>query len=246
MYKVINRPILPKLEFIENIKIKNKEEPVSLYRLDWTYKEEMMGKEHLEWLMKHWPENKRIYIEQFPTTYRKWLDEKVYAIPSSYLREIHRESELGMTEWNRSRGFDTVVREACLNPAIAHFRTAFYLISDCCYDLKSKGWERNRAILLPALLYRFWIGETGRGLVRYHAELSELEKKIDLVGIDEENRENIKRFLDAINEVEEEIEKQFEFMVVDMGKNGELPKVDVDSPIFVPLRKMSGKPKVRR
>jgi hypothetical protein len=239
MYKVINRPILPKLEFIESVKIKNKEEPVGLYRLDWSYKEETVGKEHLEWLMKYWPQNKRVYTEQFPVEYRKWLDGKVYAISSSYLREIRRESELGMVEWNRNRSFDTMVREACLTPAIAHFRTAFFLISDCCYDMKTKSWQRNRMVLLPALLYRFWVGETGRGLVRYHAEIPELEKKLNIVNIDEENRENIRRFLTTINELEEEIEKQFESMTVEMGEKGALPKMGVNDPIFVPLRKMS-------
>jgi hypothetical protein len=209
MYKVIDRPILPKLVFVENTKFKEK---TSLFKLDWTYKEKILAREHLEWLEENWPDSKRTYVEAFPAEYRKWLDEKVFAISVDYLDEIRHESQLGMEEWNRNRGFDTVIREGCLNPAISHFRTAFYLLADCCYDQKLKKWDHNRYVLLPALLYRFWVGETGIGLIADFAEVSKLKRLVNLETNKGTNftcsaleHKEIQKFIDAIDKTEREI-----------------------------------------
>ena len=44
--------------------------------------------------------------------------------------EIRHEVEIGVQEWNRYRGLDTMIREHCLKGAEQHFDTAFFLLSD--------------------------------------------------------------------------------------------------------------------
>lgn len=130
------------------------------------------GKYHLVWQdgFKAWPKG------------QEYLNGNEYSIDEKYLDEIHRNALQAQIEWSHHRPFDTVIREAALKPAIAHVETAFMLLADSLWDSKEKRFDRGmkRCVLKQALLVRFWINQTGIGLVWDHADMSNLERMVEL------------------------------------------------------------------
>ena len=129
--------------------------PLPLYRLDWGSRKD----------------SSKIVSE-----YCDYAEGVHYLIAPHYYQEIRRCAMQALVEWTMQRKFDTVIRELCSNPAIAYIDTAFRLLSDCAYDIDKRYWHRdNRRVLLPhILMYKFWIGQTGRGMVELHAGFGRL------------------------------------------------------------------------
>ncbi len=175
MYRVLNKPILPRLKLVESETLRQ-----NIYLLDWSYKEKSI-KEYLERWAADWNKDFE-YVETFPKEYDGWLKDLRFKPNDDYLKEIEHETKLGMQEWNRHRGLDTVIREYILKAATQHFTNAFYLLADCICDEEGKWVRTHRHLALSAMLYKFWEGQTGRGLVAQHSQfeiIQELSKDDD-------------------------------------------------------------------
>ena len=141
--------------------------PVSLFKLDWSNHRTRYLKDDLA-LPKEWG---------------KHFDDLLFVLNKSYLNEIHRQSEMAFTEWARSRSFDTMIRDVCLEPVTAHIWVAFRLICDCIFDDERKyyrehDWVRN--LSANALVYRFWHGQTGDGLLWYKSKMDKVEEFVNM------------------------------------------------------------------
>lgn len=101
------------------------------------------------------------------------MDNAIYAVSESYKAEIQRMSIRATEEWVTRYPFDTMVREICLEPAVAYVWTAFRLLADCVYDPATGKFSRqdDRRMLKYLLPYRFWRKQTGRGLTQSHARI---------------------------------------------------------------------------
>jgi len=156
------------------------------------------------------------FVSALPDKWDTWLKNFQFAIPDSYLNEIHRCSRLGLFEWSRQLSFDTSIREMCMKTGDAFIKVAFNLIADCAYDPDTNYFYRgNDKYLLPnVMLYKFWGHQTGRGLLWDKAELDKLEKRIEIFEQkgsffyrDEINRDCIPLYKGLLENVKEHYKK---------------------------------------
>ncbi len=143
--------------------------PVHLYKLDW---------ESFEKKKKDRFNDDMAWIDPLPNEYMKTLNDLVFCLRKDYLSEIRYCTRMAFLEWGKQRHFDTVIREVCLEPAQAYVRVAFKLICDCPFDEEKHYYREHdwvRRIAVHAMLYRFWHGQTGRGLLWRNAEMDRLD-----------------------------------------------------------------------
>jgi len=202
----------------------------TLYRLDWSRADSAREASWVKWAGDG-PSTSSTsfylckYHGTLPKKYDDWVKDMVFAIPQSYYDEIHRTARMGLIEWSTERHFDTMIREVCLQPAIGYIFTSFRLLADCIYDEKTNYFSRDpdKVIAPQALLYKFWSGQTGRGLIRDHADFKRIESFLPCTCAGDEEcskcSENdnssprqIRLFLRAIKEHEETIEKDAPMM----------------------------------
>lgn len=190
----------------------------SIYKLDW---------DEVDRIKKdNWEKRTLISSDQplppFPGTLPDeyaWVKDLRYALPRNYLDQIRHCARQAMEIWGKEYGFDTMIREICLEPAIAHSYVAFRLVSDCIYDESTNYWSRDdsRIIVPQALLYKFWIHQTGRGMVRDHAYFEKITwrlKESDYTSYagmqnNDSKTDEIRKFIIAIDEFERRAEKSF-------------------------------------
>lgn len=242
-----HRLLFPNLYFYKDGKLKRnngKTTKIRLYKLDWNSIEKIKQEHHDKWLKEQWNVNPstRPKFLTLPPEYIDIVDNFVFAIDLDYEKEIHRNSHRADEEWHVKRSFDTNVREYCLTPAISHVEVAFYLLSDCFYDEEKQWFSRHDgygSIAKEAMLYRFWCGQTGRGLIWNRAGLNKLKsyverKKIITVDVGDIPNEDqdvfiknkmkthmnsvqiISQFLDDMKKFKEEFEKHYEHVSIDL------------------------------
>ena len=211
----------PKLSYQKHVSFgswgnsNDKKSSCPVYKLDWSYKEQKCQEDHDKWLKQCHPNKKIPLHPDLPQKYEEWVKGMLFAIPNDYLKEIREHSQRGLAEWDKERGFDTNVREYCLKSAIAHIDIAFYLIGDCAYDPEENYFYRgdDKFLLHHVMGYKFWSNQTGRGLIKHHSGLDELETRF-VTGFvcrdgsirklkDPDRQSIIKEFLDDIRELED-------------------------------------------
>jgi hypothetical protein len=188
MYKPATHPIFPHLVYLKDVNFKGwgsegKEKTTRLYRLDWEGLDLLRQQQHAEWNKKHWPDIIVSIDFKLNSYYEDLLQSLKFAIPHHYMDEIHENTQKTVIEWNKERHFDTNIREMCLRPAIEYAHVAFELLYDCTFDEKTNYYLRaeNKYILVHLLLYRFWMGQTGRGCVQKHAGFPELKEHLKYI-----------------------------------------------------------------
>jgi hypothetical protein len=172
----------PRLDFVRDVEFSGSggrtgSKTIALYKLNWSEFDHYQEEKWKEWKTKSWPDSDITYSYKFPGEYEDMLHNLTFAIPKAYLTEIRRMTQQAVIEWGMERGFDTVIREMCLRPAIKFVECAFKLIEDCLYDPVTNYYSRGpeRRIISSLMLYRFWQHQTGRGLVEDRAEFDILE-----------------------------------------------------------------------
>ncbi len=157
------------------------------------------------------------YLTALPQPYDDWIKSIQYSLTSEYIREIEHMSNAGKMEWGRTRRFDTMVREFCLEPAIAHIWTAFRLLADCAWDEPNRWWYRDKNldhVIIPyALAYKFWRNQTGIGMTKSHARIPDLSQRLEHMLdndtiIDHQPVTEIRKFFAALAAHEDLIHKQ--------------------------------------
>lgn len=130
-----------------------------------------------------------------PADYDNAIKSLKFALPRDYRREIMHYATMYHIERHRERPFDTVIRDLCLKPAISAIECAFALLLDCLYDDQNEVWMHefvtildrkasnptitlDRSLLLSLMLYKFWRGNTGSGLIWDRAGLDALERRM--------------------------------------------------------------------
>jgi len=216
--------VFPRLKNLREEKFKSwsdRNKTTDIYSLDWDSKDEHHKRNHEKWLKSYHPDKENIpFLYELPEPYESWIQSLEFAIPRNYLDEIRRTTGYAIIEWGMERGFDTSIREMCLKPAISYVAVAFKLIADCPYDKEKNYFYRgnDKFIIKHALLYRFWLNQTGGGLVRYHAELDKLERSIafskERNRWDDHDRE-AQKFLNKINKFEKIWEKRYDIFQKD-------------------------------
>lgn len=113
--------------------------------------------EDLDWDSFNYPENWKQYYDKFSTI----------LIPKPYYDEIKHFEKLALEEWNRSRPFDTSVRESCLKVAEESVNLYFYLLYDAVYIYNKDLYNEYFDLIIIRTLwsFRFWKHQTGGGLV---------------------------------------------------------------------------------
>ena len=129
--------------------------PLDLYRLDWSG------------------------FESLPEPYESLVTETHFPLDDKYVKGVVDNAERASSEWVRAgdKLYDTVIRESCMSPVAEYAACWSTLLSDFV-DSGSDDFEAmmdKRAIIRHALLYKLWLGQTGRGLVWFHAKMDQLE-----------------------------------------------------------------------
>lgn len=169
MYKQAKFPVLPELKRIDPEP--DPDSQYGYYLLNWSKKERQM---YDNWNNNNYHNKPLIFksTEVFPESHIKYLYDMRFHIADNYLNEIAYQAKCGQEEWSRpfpfnfSHGLDTMVREYCLESAIAHFRTVFFLLSDCL-DVQEKSDTSHylKKFAQVVMSTYFWDGQTGRGLI---------------------------------------------------------------------------------
>lgn len=155
---------------------------IELYRLDWdAFEEDLRREDRAGWYVRRRPDLERPAL---PPRYEEMLRGATFAISPEYMLEVQRNAERAIDEWETDRPFDTIVREHCLEPAIAHVESAFYLLEDCLFDPERQYWldhdSLEKQVMLEAMLIKFWTGQTGAGCVWGFARMDRLRAKEDV------------------------------------------------------------------
>lgn len=171
----------PKLEIIEHVNpnyvrikldwsdfdkhiINNDLDNMFSYRINLDQKD----KDILKRFSEKYDHSKYLYPIEYKYIYDLFDDVK---IPQQYYDEIIYMKEQAIMEFNRSRGFDTIVREECLEVSFKYVYLYFYLLTDGLFIYSDKqnqiieNFEFNKSEVISFLLFRFWLNQTGRGLV---------------------------------------------------------------------------------
>jgi len=154
-----------------------------IYALVWDAVEDLKEREFRKWNDDCWPKVKMEYVPALPDKWREFCDGMAFAIPDKYMQEINRCTAAAIQEGQIKRVFDTVIREMCLMPRDSFVEVVFRLISDClCVSECTNATEMNarRRLSISMLLYRFWMYQTGRGLVFNLARLNDDTMNFDM------------------------------------------------------------------
>lgn len=154
-------------ENVEPIEIKKKQIPG--YVLDWKELDDWKRRKQEAWAKQYHPDKNIPYVPTLPKEYDEWVYGLKFAIPNSYLHEIRRNARRAAEEWSLRRPFDTVIRECCLRPAVSHAYVTFMLVADCIYDEEKQYYDRQCKPARHILPYKFWVYQTGLGLVWRHS-----------------------------------------------------------------------------
>lgn len=181
----------PELKIIDKVPNKTRntdESELYLVELDWSKVDSFKSERKKEWYKKFSIDNPTKEQSEaltqvldevdwcgeilYPQKY-KWIFDKHSQIkmPKSYYEECLYLSRKASEEWNRTRPFDTNVREELLEVSIKYAELFFYLICDAVYIYNSTTSKNNDfyfygSILFRSLmLYRFWKFQTGGGLL---------------------------------------------------------------------------------
>lgn len=177
---------------------------VGLYKLTWGIKEYHTGEEPVCSDSKHGID----YFRALPDQWDNIVKRASFAIPRNYLDEIRKNSKQAEMLWGTERGFDTMIREICLEPVIAHVGVAFKLLGDCLYDDSTGRYDRGLRsfIINEAMIYKFWFGQTGHGLLWRNAGMDHLVQMAESTFIppDSPRKDYIRSFLDDIRDHEKE------------------------------------------
>jgi len=155
--------LFPRLVFLKETKFSSwggdEHRSTRVYILDWSSLDEKAVKQG---------------VRLFPRDHIDWLNNFRFALPYHYRSEIRRCVKMATLEWERPLGFDTSIREMCLGTATKYIDVAFRLLADCPYDPEKDYFYRgdDRGVLPFALIYRFWDGQTGRGLPWFKSGLA--------------------------------------------------------------------------
>jgi hypothetical protein len=152
-----------------------------LYRLDWQQTDLIKAQDHEEWVSKyHSQYRERLpFVPTLPEKLNAAVENARYLLNESYLVEIREQARQAATEWSQRYPFDTMVREFCLQPAAAHIEVAFYLLSDCIYDVQAHRISLDPVVRIPHLtltLFKFWCHQTGDGVVWGRAKVDRIEQ----------------------------------------------------------------------
>lgn len=197
-----------------------------IYKLNWAPMDE--AREY-RWIQRNgngpYTSDQTFYLMKYPGTmpkeYDDWVKGLLFAIPRHYLDEIRRTANMAVIEWGKERGFDTMIRDVCLEPAINYAYVSFRLLADCIYDPETNYFYRhaNKIITSQALLYKFWSGQTGWGLIRAHARFDKItwlitgEKQDSKLIMGEKQNSNneteeVRKFIKAIDKYEKQLKDQ--------------------------------------
>jgi hypothetical protein len=185
----------PELKIIEKVpgdRNTGDEKELLLIQLDWSELDNHKIKSRGEWYMKHGipksSKEEKLALEQLLKEVN-WSGEYLYPLEYKYIFEKYSQFKISqhyydecqyliksfIDDWNRSRPFDTNVRETLLEAAYKYIELYFYMIGDAIYiynpefrPLSMKDEEINfeQLYLIRSLFsFRFWKFQTGGGLV---------------------------------------------------------------------------------
>lgn len=178
--------IFPEIKIIEEIESNKYYTKLLKCRLDWSGVDSHKKKHTINWCNSFLTENlsndekdvlndilsEEVNWDEFnyPTKWKHIYDKFEYInIPKPYYEELKHLKELAISEWNRSRPFDTNVREHLLSTSIKSIELFFYLLSDALLyngDLyNGELVHEGRSLINVLWLFRFWKHQTGDGLV---------------------------------------------------------------------------------
>lgn len=182
----------------------NVDKHTQIYRLDWEAFDETLLKQHKRWNRRCWPGLEIPFHSVLPERYDQLLRNARFALNQTYELEIQRNCRRALEEWNIYRGFDTNVRETCLETGQAHAWVAFYLLNDCLYDEETKYYDRGPQswLLNHAMVYKFWGHQTGGGLLWRNARFEQLLDRVSGDHVSSDVRDAVVVFLHSVREHE--------------------------------------------
>lgn len=145
---------------LDNHKIKRSKDWILQFLLEKRTKDEERA---LKLILDEYDWHQELYPSQFKDIL-SLLDS--FHMPKSYYDEIKHFENLALSEWNRMRSFDTVVREECLSVAIEAVTLYFYLIKDALMIYNRIIDDSEMLHIIESVsLFRFWKGQTGSGML---------------------------------------------------------------------------------
>ena len=159
----------PEFKFIET---NNKFGPKSsigynIYQIDWSAC-------HKRWFKYGYD------VPPLPLEYIDQVTNLEFALNDSYRRQINVSFMSAQQVWSINYPFDTMIREICYEPAVAHIWVGFRLLADCIYNRDENYFCRSDGNQIAQYLmpYLFWFGQTGYGLLEDHSHLDRLRDNL--------------------------------------------------------------------
>lgn len=172
--------VFPNLVRIGEAPLKNRttkdSKQLSIYCLDWSS-----------------VRDRGIGLNALPKNYSDMVDNFEFAISDSYLDQIRKSAREAVEVWSGRYPFDTMIREICMEPAADHVWVAFRLLEDCLYD-KEEQWHSRKAernFACEAMLMKFWMHQTGRGLVWEKSKMDKIESRFNYLSDDQKQSAHI-------------------------------------------------------
>ena len=136
-----------------------------------------------------------------PKPWEQELQNVKFLLTHDYMQQIQWDVHRAQDVYTHYVPLDTMIREICVEPGKAHISVAFNCLVDCWYDAgKSSPWKRrtedgvSRHLLHSMLLTRFWMHQTGRGLVMGNSHLEKYKGRIEKYIDSQEDHEEFEAF----------------------------------------------------
>lgn len=237
----LNHPIFPHLVRQDEVSFKSwsdSNKTTTIYKIDWEKLDQYKYQRFVEDAEKNSMPDSYQFPGTLPEPYDSWVKNLEFAIPVNYLEEIRYNARMAQMIYCSSHPFDTMIREICYEPAVAHVYVAFRLIADCVYSRKDNYFYRgDEKIIVPqALLYKFWIHQTGSGLIKEHSHFDRITWMLEdkpSESNDSKTRE-VQKFIEAIKDFHKKLDKLHEVRCADIVSDNTGPSLgDTDKSLYV-------------
>lgn len=209
-----NSLVFPKMVFIEGMNEGGGQERICKYKLDWGFFDQKMQQQYTYWRNK-WQSDSGMpddIAPSLPEKYNKEVKEYKYTVSDSMYHEIQNSAMKAAEEWSRYTNFDSDIRDVLHGPAIEYVRCAFTLLACSIEGLPNFSNDKELVIPITAMLYKFWVHQTGRGMALRNSGFYEIYNKAKNISQkinDDEILNRVQEFKEAIKLLEDDFYKNY-------------------------------------
>ena len=199
--------LFPSLKFQKTVSFKNHDEQIRVYTIDWATIDRIKEERWAE-LINCFPPPYP-FPDTLPASLKNIINDQLYAIPGSFLKEIRLCSLKAAEEIGTGdlAAFRPNPLPPPMIPAVSFILNAFNILADCVYDSDTNYFSRSniKYILANILAYKFWAFQISPTNLERYSGLRDLS--IELKGLEQTDPTTYKDLIQHYQSLMEHLQK---------------------------------------